>query len=364
VVALFTLGAAPTNAQWQTSLRPSLGQSTANTGVLFGARLEAWQPGFVGSAFRDAALLTIEGAVGFTGSWLGGTRFDAPGLWNGWRLTAVVEARRDAEFEYFGLGNETVFDRALITDRDPDFFRVRRNRYAGCVELTRRLVGPLSLATRVGLVKAEFDPVGGNSVFLGDFGNAIDQTDFQAGASLVFDTRDSEFTPRNGFLVETGVLGGIGSEGYVRVTAVGRGYAALTPKTVGAIRVGGSGIFGTPTLDARFVLPTWGDEIAILGGRESFRGLRNQRLAGEHVLFLNAEVRQDLFQFLGRSIGVIGFVDAGRVFEDEAFRLTLDDFEVGAGGGASIRMGRSLFTFSISAGPDGALYTSNIGSAF
>ena len=44
------------------------------------------------------------------------------------------------------------------------------------------------------------------------------------------------------------------------------------------------------------------------------------RFAGEHVLFGNLEVRHDLLAFgdLG-AITLLGFVDAGRVFEGEKF---------------------------------------------
>ena len=96
------------------------------------------------------------------------------------------------------------------------------------------------------------------------------------------------------------------------------------------------------------------------------RGLDLPRFAGKGVLFGNFEVRQEVFGFgdLG-AIGLLGFVDAGRVFESEEFRLTVDDLKWGGGGGIAIRVLRStIFTFTVGRGPDGTIIDLNSGWFF
>jgi len=52
-------------------------------------------------------------------------------------------------------------------------------------------------------------------------------------------------------------------------------------------------------------------------------------------------------------IVLVGFVDAGRVFEDTKFRLTTQDVKVGGGGGIALRFLRTTaFTLSLATGPD------------
>jgi len=103
---------------------------------------------------------------------------------------------------------------------------------------------------------------------------------------------------------------------------------------------------GTPSLDARFVLPGWEREVPVLGGEYSHRGLDYGRLTGTGVLFGNFEVRHDLLSLgdLG-GITLVAFLDAGRVFEGEDFRLTTKDMKVGGGGAVALRILRSsIFT--------------------
>jgi hemolysin activation/secretion protein len=112
---------------------------------------------------------------------------------------------------------------------------------------------------------------------------------------------------------------------------------------------------GRPTLYARYDLPTWNDQLPVLGGEYSHRSFDTGRFAGKGTLFGNLEVRHDLLPFgdLG-AITLLAFLDAGRVFEEESFRLTTDDLHVGGGGGVALRILRStIFTFNFAGGPDG-----------
>jgi hypothetical protein len=65
------------------------------------------------------------------------------------------------------------------------------------------------------------------------------------------------------------------------------------------------------------------------------------------------------------TIGVVGFVDAGRVFQGERLRLTTDDLSVSAGGGLVVRLLRgNTAIFNVAQGPDGVEVSVSGGWAF
>jgi len=145
-----------------------------------------------------------------------------------------------------------------------------------------------------------------------------------------------------------------------------RGYVSPREGTVIAARLAASGMGGDPTLNARYYVPTWENQIPVLGGQYSHRSFDTGRFAGKHVLFGNLEVRHDLLPFgdLG-AITLLAFLDAGRVFEGESFELTADDVKVGGGGGVALRILRSsIFTFNFAGGPDGFNYSVGSGWMF
>ncbi|HEU5154169.1 MAG TPA: BamA/TamA family outer membrane protein, partial [Gemmatimonadales bacterium] len=160
---------------------------------------------------------------------------------------------------------------------------------------------------------------------------------------------------------------GSGGDGYTRFTGAVRGYVPLREGTTLAARVAGTGITGDPPLNALFEIPTWGvNVIQAVGGVTSNRGYDFQRLTGEDVLLFNAEIRHDLLN-LGDfgAFTLIGFFDAGRVFQGEPFKLTTEDMKVGAGGGLAIRVLRfTIWTFNFAGGSDGFKFTAGTGWAF
>jgi outer membrane protein assembly factor BamA len=177
--------------------------------------------------------------------------------------------------------------------------------------------------------------------------------------SLMFDTRDTEFNTTRGVLLETGVLQGSGGNGYGRIYGVARGFVSLREGTVVGARVGGAGMSGEPPLNARFELPTWENITTTYGGDETNRAFDEGRFTGRHVLFGNLEVRHNILDLatIG-AVTAIVFVDAGRVFEDEDFRITTEDLKVGGGGGIGLRLLRStIFTFNFATGHDGWNFT-------
>jgi hypothetical protein len=342
------------DAPWRTSYFPYL-SGMANDGPVISARLRYWQPAPYEARTTYTGALDAGTGISFRGTRYAKVRFRAPGLWQDWRLDGSLVAERLVRFGYFGLGNATVKDDDLVTEAMPFLFRVRRIRYEGRAEVTRRIRGPFHAALRADVGQTRFTTLPGPSRFIDDFGEGLEEDDVSARLALVYDTRDTEFNTLRGVFAEAGAQVGSGGDGYTRLYGIVRGYVPVREGTTVAARIVASGMGGTPTLYARYNLPAWNDEVPVLGGEYSHRSFDTGRFAGKGTLFGNLEVRHDLLPFgdLG-ALTLLAFVDAGRVFEDESFEITTDDMHVGGGGGVALRILRStIFTFNFAGGPDG-----------
>jgi outer membrane protein assembly factor BamA len=350
---------------WRTSYFPYL-SGGSNDGPVLSFRVRHWQAAEYEDRVTANAALNADAGITPRGGRHGYVEFQAPQLLEGWRFKAKAGAAREVRFGYFGLGNETEYNKDAVTDAQPFLYRMRRTRYRGSLEVTRHLNGPFMLAVLGDVEGARFTSLPGPSLFAGDFGDELKQTDVSGRVALVYDTRDNEFNTHQGLLLEAGTQVGSGGDGYTRLYTVLRGYLTVREGTVVAARLAASGTGGTPSLDARYTIPAWEHEILVLGGQYSHRSLDTGRLAGRHTLFGNLEVRHDLLAFgdLG-AITLLGFVDAGRVFENENFKLTTKGLKVGGGGGVALRILRSsIFTFNLAGGPDGFNYSVGSGWMF
>jgi len=368
-----SLGAGPLAAQdesssapWKDSFYPFF-PSLGNNFPLIALHLEERKAADYFARSPYAGLFSIELGSGFTGARMAVARFHAPLLWRNWRINARVGTTRETRMGYFGLGNDTKYDSKLVTNSQPHYYQARRTQYFGSVEVSRRIAGPLFLA---GAGEVEYSNLGDlsrPSLFRTDFGTGdITETDVRGRATLVLDIRDNEFNTTRGILAQGSFSKGSGGDGYTRVTADLRGYVSIREGTVLAARVAGSGMSSKAPLNARFEMPVWEGQISVLGGTNSNRGLRFERLAGRSVLFANAEIRHNLLD-LGDfgAFTLLAFVDAGRVFEQEDFKLTTKDMKVGGGGGLAIRILRfTIWTFNFAGGPDGFQFSSGTGWAF
>jgi outer membrane protein assembly factor BamA len=351
---------------WRTSYFPYL-SGGSNDGPVLAFRVRHWQAAEYEDRVTANAALNLEAGITPRGGRHAYAQFRAPQILEGWRFDAKAGAWREVRFGYFGLGNDTEYNKDEVTDAQPFLYRVRRTRYRGKLEVTRRIQGPLQVAVLGDIERARFTSLPGPSHFAADFEpDELKQTDVSGRVALVYDTRDNEFNTHQGLLLEAGAQVGSGGDGYTRLYSVLRGYLSIREGTVVAARLGASGMGGTPSLDARYIIPGWEREIPVLGGEYSHRALDTGRLAGRHLLFGNLEVRHDLLAFgdLG-AITLLGFVDAGRVFEGEGFKLTADDLKVGGGGGVALRILRpTIFTFNFAGGPDGFNYSVGSGWMF
>jgi surface antigen Omp85-like protein len=342
-------------ASWRTSYFPYL-IGAANDGPALAARVRYWQPASYEDRVTSTAAFNVDAGITTRGSRGITAQFRAPLFWDGWRLFTLAGADRLVRYGFFGLGNETVYDKAAVTDAQPFLYRVRRTRYRGVVEGTRRLRGPLQAALQINAEQVRFTSLPGPSIFAAEVPSGeLEQNDIAGRLALVYDTRDNEYDTHQGLLLEAGTQVGSGNDGYTRQYAILRGYLQVREGTVVALRLAGSGMGGRPTLNARFSLPGWENPVPVLGGEYSHRSFDTGRLTGKGTLFGNLEVRHDLLPFgdLG-AVTLLGFVDAGRVFEQEPFRFTTEHMKVGGGGGFALRILRStIFTFNFAGGPDG-----------
>jgi hypothetical protein len=356
----------PTASPWRTSYFPYLTGGT-NDGPVFAFRVRYWQPAEYEDRVTANAALNADAGITPRGGRHIYAHFRAPQLLDGWRFDIKAAAVREARFGFFGLGNDTDYNKDAVTDAQPFLYRVRRTRYRGFLEVTRRIGGPFQVAVLGDVEGARFTTLPGPSQFESTFGvDELRQTDVSARVALVYDTRDNEYNTHQGLLLEAGGQVGSGADGYTRLYTVLRGYLTVREGTVVAARLAASGMGGTPPLDARFMIPGWEKEIQVLGGQYSHRSLDTGRLAGRHMLFGNLEVRHDLLAFgdLG-AITLLAFTDAGRVFEGEEFKLTTKGLKVGGGGGVALRILRStIFTFNFAGGPDGFNYSVGSGWMF
>jgi hypothetical protein len=78
-----------------------------------------------------------------------------------------------------------------------------------------------------------------------------------------------------------------------------------------------------------------------LGGVENLRGMRSTRYSGRTNFFQNIEVRGKMWNFnsylLGGEVGMLGFIDHGRVWTDGE---DSDNWHFGYGGGVWINIFR------------------------
>jgi outer membrane protein assembly factor BamA len=352
----------PSDYPWLLSYYPLVGGGLGGGPVVV-ARVRYWQPSPYEWRSTYRADLTVEGGIGFHGSRMFQTRLRAPLLTPNLRVNARAGARRNTRENFFGLGNSTVqeFD---LPEEEELRYRVQETRYQFLADVTHRIKGPFMAALGGGVEHTRYISLAPNTLFGSTFGEELTGTDALVGGTLILDTRDNEYDPRNGVVAETGLQFGSGGDGYSRFYGMVRGYKMLDVRTQVAARLGASQLYGDPPLSARYELPAWEDVLGIYGGSSSNRGLRSSRYLGTGVLFSSVELRRELFTSKNAAaVSGILFVDAGRVFEGEKVRLTGDELHVGAGVGLALRILRSTsIVVDVARGSDTIRF--NIGSGW
>jgi hypothetical protein len=230
--------------------------------------------------------------------------------------------------EYYGFGNDTLYDSDLYTndyyETEEEFYMLKSSLHFGLLKNIRASFGMSYTYSEIDLNHILL--LRNNHHYrygLGKFHS------FDFNTSLVYDTRDNASNPYKGFYLH---LDGTYTPkwfdnrySYFRAGFDARTYfrfKLITPLTL-AFRVGGAKNFGDyPFFNAVF-----------LGGGVNLRGYNKKRFAGDAALFGQIEARAYLGQvklILPGEFGFHLFSDAGRVFTDG---ITSDTWHNSYGGG-------------------------------
>jgi len=363
LVLTLLAAASPLAAQgrWLSNYYPYIA-SSPNTFPLLGARYDYRRDAEWDDPWLSDGSLAATVALGFNGSQMATVVFRAPGLWDGWRLFAEAYGVKDSRMGYYGIGNASPFD-ASIEERNSLYYLVRRGRLGGRAEVTRRIAGHFEAALATGMVATQFTALPAPTLFGMQVGDTLNGTDYTGSLRLVFDSRDREYNPNTGALLQ---IGGLVGNAYSRFSGDFRGFAPPWFSTVVAGRVTAVTTAGTPPLSSAYELELWEGSRFQYGGQETNRGLAGGRFIDADQLSASLEVRQtiiDVGDFGG--VGVIGFLDAGRVFPQGELSLTTDGMSVGWGGGLLFRaLKAGIMTLNFAGGPDGYVFSATTGWSF
>ncbi|WP_211999920.1 BamA/TamA family outer membrane protein [Chitinophaga sp. HK235] len=222
---------------------------------------------------------------------------------------------------FFGFGNETVFDKS--NGKNIRYYRARFNLYTAEVLLRTKMGNHFSLSYGPTLNNYTFNNEENNNRFITNFQlNGLDSGIYKnksyAGAKLVaqIDTRNNKLIPTRGIFWTTTWTGTKGlssdSKNYTQLQSDLSLYMSFRAPASFVIvsRFGGSKIWG----DYEFF------QAATVGGTQNLRGFRNYRFAGGASAYNNTEIRVKLFDLktyvLPAAVGLLAFNDVGRVWKD------------------------------------------------
>ena len=274
--------------------------------------------------------VAIEGGYSTKDAWLVRARGDFPRIAPGWRLQVIGQAGKEASY----------------------FEDVPATRQAASVEITRRLIGPLSVTLRGDATHVSYDNV--NS-YAGTTGT-VSQSDFRGRVAFVLDQRDREYDTRSGSLVQVG--------GYItsskRVTGeyvLVSGWLPLD-KTTRLTARAGVRLTSSNSGELGRTLPAWEDGLVLGGGPQSNRALPVAARIEKKMYLVSVEIRHDLFTFPGGAFGVLAFVDGSgldcdciRLIDTPGPIVPTSEWTFGPGAGVSLRLLRNaILTATIAHG--------------
>lgn len=269
---------------------------------------------------------------------------------------------------FFGLGNETVFDKS--NGKKIRYYRTRYNLIEGAALLRINLSKKISLLA--GPVAQHFhidssDNV--NRIITSGNLNGIDEDELFKNKSylgarlqLDIDMRNNKTITTRGLYWQTYFQSAKGLTGSsTNITQLSSDLSVYTSfnkaaKFVIAARIGAGVNFG----DYEFF------QAQYLGGNENLRGFRRYRFAGDKMVYSNLDLRLHLFDFRGYlipgSLGILAFNDVGRVWYKEESSST---WHHGYGGGIWVAPAkRYVLAFCVANSKDGALPFVSLGFQF
>lgn len=266
---------------------------------------------------------------------------------------------------FFGIGNETVFDK----NKPLQFYRVRYRFFETDVLVRKRFNEIMQLSIGPGYYqywskyKDNSKRILGNPEIIGTDSASIYGVKEYLGAKVKFDinfvnnevfptrgiTWFTEFTSMYGFKKSTHNLTKLTSD----VTI----YASLRdPARVGAIiKLGGGHIFNK---EYEYF------QALNIGANNFIRGYRKNRFSGSSVAYASTELRVKLFKsksfLLPGDVGVMGFYDIGRVWHKE--EISKKWHPAYGGGFYFIPYGLAMMSFTVGFSPEDRLYNFSLGS--
>lgn len=235
-------------------------------------------------------------------------------------LLSLSAKAPDNTINFFGYGNETVFDKS--DGKTISYYRSRFSIYDIQPLLRSKLSPDVSLIYGPTFSYYRMDKDGNDNRIINDFvHNGLDSLDvYQAKTyaglkvGLQIDTRDNQLSPSRGVFWNTSLHGNQGlnqhKRNYLHASTDLSIYTSfnIPTRVVLVTRFGGSKIWGT----AEYF------QALTLGGAFNLRGYRNYRFTGDAMVFNNTELRLKLFEFRSylfpASVGLIAFNDVGRIW--------------------------------------------------
>ncbi|ASZ10956.1 BamA/TamA family outer membrane protein [Chitinophaga pendula] len=237
---------------------------------------------------------------------------------------------------FFGQGNETVFDKS--NGKNISYYRARYNLFNVEALLKSKLATHISLAYGPTFNYYALDKDENQGRFVTNFKtNGLDsltvfRDKYYAGLRLALqvDTRNSQVLPSRGVFWTTSLLGNQGlneeKRNYMQLqTDLSFFTSFRIPASVVIIsRFGGGVQWGNPEYFQGMML----------GGIQHLRGYRNYRFNGTSMVYNNMEARIKLLKFKSylfpATVGLIAFNDVGRVWQKGE---TSHEWHDGYGGG-------------------------------
>lgn len=249
----------------------------------------------------------------------------------GFGLNVIASSRRDIRARYYGLSNDSDYNRDLTDPGHPDY--IDEDYYLYVLEvprmflsLLRHVYGPMTMSFDLGVERTEVEQAGPRSYFreVGTPDGVVDGVTGFVGMTLAWDTRDDPTIPRRGTFHEwsyetsrNSLLGLFFEEiDFQRYTFTDARYwprgdgLNLAHRTVvealrGAVPLYAYGEIGGSR------------RMKGVGGSDSLRGFDRQRFTDNVRLFTNTEARWSLGESRLKKqyiewLGVV-FVDTGQV---------------------------------------------------
>src|SRR5581483_10611977 len=89
------------------------------------------------------AAVALDGQLATSGSRQLSLEARFPAFVTGWRFVLMMEAARRARDNYYGIGNDAIYDEHLVTDAQPGYYQAKATRFIARTEIQRLIVGNL-----------------------------------------------------------------------------------------------------------------------------------------------------------------------------------------------------------------------------